>query len=320
MIRAISFFLALFLMCIMSVNIAFAATQTQISVLINGTAVQFTSDTGYPYIDENNRTMVPLRVTMETAGFAVGYDNSNKTAIVITEHNRIEVPIGTNTIYCNNNTIRNDTSAVIKNGRTYLPIRAVLEAAHFTVEWDSQTKSVNAYTFEYNSNDFVPYSTANLSTLITHLLSGDVVYINGQYYATPGYVKMLSTSKVNYLGSDLNTAILPGTDRYYLANLDNEELLQDSLDSTEWIRESDLKSYNSELSFGYTPYNGEIACGFIYASPLSGTVYDKYILKSLSTDLAEKDELDGVYDGIGIRKKDNVWYFKLEDLKSHNII
>lgn len=318
--KTISLMLILFLTCTMSINIAFAAPQSEINILLNGVAVQFTDDTGYPYIDENNRTMVPLRATMEAAGFAVGYDNKSKTAIVVTEHNRIEVPIGTNIVYCNNTTITNDTFSVIRNGRTYLPIRAVLEAAHFTVEWDSKTKSVDAYTFNYNSDDFVPYHTSSLSTLVTNLLSGDVVYINGQYYATPEYIKMLSTSKINYLGNDLNTAILPEQDRYSLADIDTEKLLNDSLDSAEWIRESDLPSYNPELTFGYTPYNGGLAYGFIYASTLSGIVHDKYILKSLSVDLAEKEELDGVYDGVSIKKKDDVWYFKLEDLKKHNII
>lgn len=318
--RTISLLLILCLLCTMSASIAFAAPQPKINILLNGVAVQFNNDTGYPYIDENNRTMVPLRATMEAAGFAVGYDSKSRTAIVVTEHNRIEVPIGTNIVYRNNTTIKNDTSSVVKNGRTYLPIRAVLEAAGFTVEWDSKTKSVDAYTYEYNSDDFVPYHTSSLSTLVTNVLNGDVVYINGQYYTTPEYVKMLSTPKVHYLGNDLNTAILPGFDRYALANLDTKKLLQESLDSAEWIQESDLTSYNSELSFELEPYDGGAAYAFIHASPLSGSVHDKYILKSLSDDIAEKDELDGVYDGIHIRKKGGVWYFKLEDLKKHNII
>lgn len=318
--KAISLLLILSALCAVSINVAFAAPQSKINILINGKAVQFTDDSGYPYIDENNRTMVPLRATMEAAGFAVGYDGKTRTAIVVTGHNRIEVPIGTNIVYCNNTAITNDTTAVIKNRRTYLPIRAVLEAAHFTVEWDSKTKSVNAYTYKYNSTDFEPYSTSSLSTLVKDLLDGNVVYLNDQYYATPEYVKMISTPQIHYLDDDLNTAILPESDRYSLADLDTEKLLKDSLDNAEWIRESDLASYNPELSFGDIFYDGSFAYGFIYASPLSGTVHDYRILKSLSNDLAERDELDGIYDGIGIRKKGDVWYFKLEDLKEHNII
>ncbi len=318
--KTVYFLFVLFLICIAGITCTFATNSQQINVLLNGKAVNFTDSTGYPYIDENSRTMVPLRATMETAGFSVGYDNTNRTAIVITEHNRIEVPIGTNIVYCNNNTIQNDTTAVIKNGRTYLPIRAVLEAAHFTVEWDSQMKSVNAYTYQYNDTDFSPYSTSSLATLAKNILEGNVVYMNGQYYATPEYVKLLSTVQVNYQGSDLNTAILPGTDRFALANTDTEKLLQNSLDSAEWVTDSNLSSYDSMLHFGHAPHNGEIVYAFIYSSPLSGTVQKYHYLDSLPADSEDVSELDGVYDGISIKKKGDVWYFKLEDLKRQNII
>ena len=75
----------------------------------------------------------------------------NETAIIITDHDRIEIPVGTNYIYNNNNLIKNDTNAVIKDNRIYLPIRAVLESADFTVAWDSTTNTVNAYIINPNS-------------------------------------------------------------------------------------------------------------------------------------------------------------------------
>lgn len=187
---------------------------TDINILLNGTSVVFDETTGHPYVDENNRTMVPLRATMESAGFVVGYDTTAQTAIIITEYNRIEVPIGTNKVYVNNTLKENDTAAVVKNDRTYLPIRMILEAAHYTVEWDSNTKTVNAYTYDYDEENFVPYHTTNIPTLIEKLLSGQVVYINGQYYATPEYVKLLNNVQVNYSGDDLNTAIYPQQNRF----------------------------------------------------------------------------------------------------------
>lgn len=187
---------------------------TDINILLNGTSVVFDEGTGHPYVDENNRTMVPLRATMESAGFVVGYDTTAQTAIIITEYNRIEVPIGTNKVYVNNILKENDTAAVVKNDRTYLPIRIILEVAHYTVEWDSNTKTVNAYTYDYDEETFVPYHTTNITTLIEKLLSGQVVYINGQYYATPEYVKLLNNVQVHYSGSDLNTAIYPQQNRF----------------------------------------------------------------------------------------------------------
>ncbi|MCI8342125.1 MAG: copper amine oxidase N-terminal domain-containing protein [Firmicutes bacterium] len=65
-----------------------------INAAIDGQNVVFDQETGYPFVDENNRTMVPLRVTMETAGFDVGYDSQKKTAVVATPENRIEIPVG----------------------------------------------------------------------------------------------------------------------------------------------------------------------------------------------------------------------------------
>lgn len=210
-IKKLLLILMLIVGCFGSVSTASAGSQ--INILINGKKVNFSSNTGYPFVDKNNRTMVPLRVTMETAGFAVGYDTENETAIVITEHDRIEIPIGTNYIYNNNKLTENDTTAVVKDGRTYLPIRAVLESADFTVEWDSKTNTVNAYTFDPNSNEFVSYSTSDLSSLVKNILDGNVVYANGQYYATPEYVKLLSNVKVYYWNDDLNKAIYPEKSR-----------------------------------------------------------------------------------------------------------
>jgi hypothetical protein len=214
--KIISAFLCLLLFtCLTLPSSATSISNNEINVIINGKTVEFSTDSGYPYIDENYRTMVPLRITMESCGAAVGYDINKETAIVITEFDRIEVPIGTNYFYNNNELITNDTVSVVTNGRTYLPIRAILESAGYTVEWNSDSRSVIAYNFSYDENDLVLYNTGSFETLIQNLLSGNVIYIDGKYYATPDYVKMLNTVQVNYLGDDLNTAIYPEEDHRY---------------------------------------------------------------------------------------------------------
>lgn len=224
--KIISLLLAAAMLCALGVT-ASAETQ-EIHILLNGKAVEFTEETGYPYVDENFRTMVPLRATMESAGFAVGYDGTAQTAIVITDHNRIEVPIGTNILYQNNVKIENDTEAVGKNGRTYLPIRAVLEAAGYTVEWEPSSGSVTAYTYSYDAENYVPYHTSDLSMLAQRVLSGDVVYMNGGYYTTPEFWKLLNTVEVHYSGEDLNRAIYPeSSSRYDLADLDLSDYFPD---------------------------------------------------------------------------------------------
>lgn len=69
------------LICYSTLVLNAQAAGSNINVVINGKNVDFNSNSGYPYIDENYRTMVPLRVTMEATGAAVGYDPTAQTAI-----------------------------------------------------------------------------------------------------------------------------------------------------------------------------------------------------------------------------------------------
>ena len=113
-----------------------------IDININGTNVKFTEQTGNPFVDSNNRTQVPLRVTMESFGAKVDWVQSTQTAIVEKDGIKVEVPIGKSYIIKNGQQIPNDTVAQIKNGKTYLPIRVVLEAFGAKVGWDNVNQAV----------------------------------------------------------------------------------------------------------------------------------------------------------------------------------
>lgn len=121
-------------------------------ISIDSLKVEYTVSDGAPYVDENGRTQVPLRRTMEEAGCTVSWSDGTKTAIVEKDGVRVEVPVGRNYIKRNGIRIENDTAAVIKDGRTYLPIRAVLEAFGFTVNWDSETGNVTAIILSENAS------------------------------------------------------------------------------------------------------------------------------------------------------------------------
>ena len=114
-------------------SMAFGASNT--SVMINNTYVNFNTNTGVPFIDSSNRTQVPLRATMEAYGCTVEWDSSINSSIVRKGNNIVVVPIGVPYFFVNNTQIPNDTIAVIKDGRIYLPIRAVLESIGAYVDW-----------------------------------------------------------------------------------------------------------------------------------------------------------------------------------------
>jgi competence protein ComEC len=115
------------------------------NIKIDGQNVQFTEASGSPFIDQANRTQVPFRQTMEQFGCTVSWDKVNRIAIAEKNGVTVQVPIEVAYIIKNGQQITNDTAALIKDNRTYLPIRAVLEAFGADVSWDGSTQTVVAY-------------------------------------------------------------------------------------------------------------------------------------------------------------------------------
>ncbi|MDR7857685.1 copper amine oxidase N-terminal domain-containing protein [Tissierella sp.] len=139
--KKISFVLLLILLLSFSVPTSLVqATGTQIS--INGDMVGFNNSSGYPFVDKNNRTLVPFRITLEKFGAKVAWDNVNNMAVAEKDNIVIKVPIGKNYIFRNDEKIVIDTVSVTKDGRTYLPIRPVIEAFNGQVTWNSKSNSV----------------------------------------------------------------------------------------------------------------------------------------------------------------------------------
>jgi hypothetical protein len=85
---------------------------------------------------------VPFKAALEKYGAEVNWDNENRTAIAKKGDIAIKVPIGEKFILKNDEKIETDTVAVIKDDRTYLPIRPVMEAFGSEVQWDNELKAV----------------------------------------------------------------------------------------------------------------------------------------------------------------------------------
>lgn len=133
--RKIICFLLIFIFTLTSIGYA-------VNISIDGNKVGFTSQSGVPFVDSNSRTQVPLRVTMESFGATVGWNNNTRTATVEKDNIKVEVPIDQSYIIKNGQKIKNDTAATIKGGKTYLPIRVVLESLGASVGWDGTTQTV----------------------------------------------------------------------------------------------------------------------------------------------------------------------------------
>lgn len=137
--KKIIFTLSLILIIAFSSVNAFA---DEILVTIDSGAVMFDEQSGKPFIDANWRTQVPFRKTLEQYGATVSWNNEERIAIAVLGDITVQIPIGTNYIIKNGEKLINDTNSLIVNGRTYLPIRKVIEAFGSEVQWDSTVKTV----------------------------------------------------------------------------------------------------------------------------------------------------------------------------------
>ncbi len=140
--KKITLVLSLVLILALAQATAFAQTTDTISVRIDSVGVEFTEDTGMPFVDENGRTLVPFRKALEAYGANVEWDNDNRIATAVKDDITVEVPIDQDYIIVNGEQKANDTAAKIVNSKTYLPIRAVVEAFGSSVEWDQNLKTV----------------------------------------------------------------------------------------------------------------------------------------------------------------------------------
>ncbi len=113
-----------------------------IQIILDDKIIEYNEDYGYPFINDDNRTLVPFRKTLEFFGAEVQWNDKTKTAYAIKDNIMITVPIGEKYIYKNEKKVENDTYAVVVNQRTYLPIRIVMESFGCQVEWDAQKKAV----------------------------------------------------------------------------------------------------------------------------------------------------------------------------------
>lgn len=117
-----------------------------LSDVVNVTAfdeyIQYDDNYGFPFIDSNDRTQVPFRITLEYFGAKVDWIPESNTAVAMLNGITVKIPIGKPYVLVNEEIVYNDTISVIKDDRTYLPIRVVLESFGFNIDWNSSTKTV----------------------------------------------------------------------------------------------------------------------------------------------------------------------------------
>lgn len=106
------------------------------SIELDGEKIE--TDTA-PMID-GGRTLVPARAVFEALGGDVGFENG-RTTVLLGGH-EIIIKTGSDIMTADGAEIKLDVPAMISNGRTLIPLRAVAESAGIDVSWDEKTETV----------------------------------------------------------------------------------------------------------------------------------------------------------------------------------
>lgn len=121
-----------------------------------------------PFINGDNRTVLPIRAIAEAFGAKVDWDQSTQIATITYGDKVVKIKIGDKTFEVNGQVFTMDTTAFSKDGRTFLPARAIAEALGLKVGWDQATSTVtidagsnNSQTPAGNSNPGTPAGSTN---------------------------------------------------------------------------------------------------------------------------------------------------------------
>lgn len=110
-----------------------------IKIYVNG--IKVTSDVA-PYVDSVNRTQAPFRAIGEALGCQVTWVNGSQQVICEKEGFKVEMTIGKKTFSVNGVQEIMDTVPIVKNNRTFIPVRYLAETLNCNVAWDQNTNTV----------------------------------------------------------------------------------------------------------------------------------------------------------------------------------
>jgi hypothetical protein len=96
-----------------------------------------------PFISKQNRTMVPLRFIAESFGAQVNFEAKTHSIELIFYNNRITMQVGNNIAVANGKEIQLDSSPLLVNQRTFVPLRAIAELIKAEIYWDAKLQEVH---------------------------------------------------------------------------------------------------------------------------------------------------------------------------------
>lgn len=96
-----------------------------------------------PYIDENGRTLIPLRLVSDLMGAQLVWDAKEQTANLFFDNVKAQVSIGKKEAFINEKLYALDTVAVLRNKTAMVPVRFIAKFLEIPIEWDAKYRVVS---------------------------------------------------------------------------------------------------------------------------------------------------------------------------------
>ncbi len=117
-----------------------AEANSDLKLSIDGSPANFPD--AKPMINQDKRTIVPVRFISEELGYQVDWNSDNQMVTIKSTDKTISLKIGESNATVNGSTMTFDTRATVSNGRTYVPLRFIAETMGVFVGWDGKTSTV----------------------------------------------------------------------------------------------------------------------------------------------------------------------------------
>lgn len=96
-----------------------------------------------PYVDKQNRLILPLRSVSELLGATVSYNNQTKTAEIKEGENIVQIQAGNKTAKVNGQNVEMDTKALVEKGFLLVPARILFDSFSFKVTNENNVITLN---------------------------------------------------------------------------------------------------------------------------------------------------------------------------------
>ncbi|PKM68609.1 MAG: hypothetical protein CVU95_03130 [Firmicutes bacterium HGW-Firmicutes-2] len=114
--------------------------ESPMTILLNNKPLFFDTE---PYVNKSyNRTLVPLRGITEALGASVGWNAATSSITITRSDTKLELKVGSASVLVNGKSEMMDVPVLLKDSRTYVPLRFITQYFGGDVKWIQESKTV----------------------------------------------------------------------------------------------------------------------------------------------------------------------------------